>query len=335
MSASLWYVNLVRRVPVPAGWVGAGLVAVGWAVTALLGFDITERRFEARTPYALVALVGYLVAVTPYSIRKAQEDLDGLRPLWKGDEEDFLAVRESFTGLPLGAAAAAVTTGLAAAFGIQESMFGRVSRLVDSGWTALDWWMVALGVGVWTILLPAAVLAVRTALTLRRIGRDRIAIAVWDVARVTALARFGLRAILIWLVAPLGFVAVSVAAGATVTLIAVAIWLGSAVAGVFCLIVPVSGLRMQIRQRKHAERERIARALSGEPSAMEGSELGDEALTFDRLRLLQWRRELEAAREWAFDAPALRLFALFVALPILSWVAAALVERSLDMVLGQ
>ena len=80
---------------------------------------------------------------------------------------------------------------------------------------------------------------------------------------------------------------------------------------------------------------RIARALNGEPDAMQGSELGDEARTLDRLQLLQWRRELEAAREWALDAPVLRRFALFVALPLLSWVAAALVERSLDVVCGR
>ena len=99
--------------------------------------------------------------------------------------------------------------------------------------------------------------------------------------------------------------------------------------------MPVSGLRRRIRQRKDAELERIARALAGKPGAMEGSELGDEARTLDRLRLLQWRSELETAREWAFDAPVLRRFALFVALPFVSWVAAALVERNLEAVLGR
>jgi len=335
VSAGLWYINLVRRVPVPAAWVGAGLVAVSWAVTALLGFDFTEARFEARVPYVLGATIGYLVAVTPYSIRKAQEDLDGLRPLWKGDEEDFAVVREGLAWLPPRAAAATIVAALAVVLVIQESTFGRLSRLFGSGWTVLDGWMVALGVGLWTILLPAAVLAVRNALALRRIGRDRIAVAVWDVARATPLARFGLRAVLIWLVAPLASVAVSIAARSTVGPITTALWLGSAAAAVFCLIVPVSGLRKRIRQRKDAELERIAQALSGTPGAMEGSELGDEADPLDRLRLLQWRRELEAAREWAFDAPVLRRFALFVALPFLSWVAAALVERSLDVVLGR
>ena len=335
MSADLWYVNLVGRAPVPAVWVGAGWVAVSWAVTALLGFDFGDARLEARVPYALCATIGYLIAATPYSSRKTQENLDSLRPLWKGEEEDFQAVRESFARLPPRTAAAAIAAALPTALVIQQSVFGRLSRLFDSGWTVLDGWMMVLGVLLWTLLIPAACLAVRTALTLRRIGRDRIVVALWDVTRATPLARFGLRAILIWIVGPLAFIAVSLAARATVAPIAFALWLVNAMAAVFCLIVPVSGLRTQIRQRKDAELERIARALSGKPGAMQDSELGDEARTLDRLQLLQWRRELEATREWAFDAPVLRRFALFVALPLLSWVAAALVERSLDVVFGR
>ena len=85
MSADLWYVNLVGRAPVPAVWVGAGWVAVSWAVTALLGFDFGDARLEARVPYALCATIGYLIAATPYSSRKTQENLDSLRPLGKGE----------------------------------------------------------------------------------------------------------------------------------------------------------------------------------------------------------------------------------------------------------
>ena len=100
-------------------------------------------------------------------------------------------------------------------------------------------------------------------------------------------------------------------------------------------MAPTAGLRGRIRREKRAEFERISRALAGEPHAMVGSVLGEEARPSDRLHLLQWRREVEGFREWPLDAPVLRRFALFVALPLLSWIAAALVERGLDVFLDR
>ena len=127
MSGGLWYVVLARRVPVPAAWVGVGLVAFSWAVTALLGLDSTEARFEARVPYVLGAIIGYLVAATPYSIRKVQDDLDDLRPLWNADEDDFRTVREGLAGLAPRVAAATTVAALAVVLIVQESLFGRLN----------------------------------------------------------------------------------------------------------------------------------------------------------------------------------------------------------------
>ena len=64
-SAGLWYIDLIRRAPVSAGWVGVGGIAFSWGVTALLGFDFTDARFEARVPYVLCVAIGYLLAVSP------------------------------------------------------------------------------------------------------------------------------------------------------------------------------------------------------------------------------------------------------------------------------
>ena len=50
-------------------------------------------------------------------------------------------------------------------------------------------------------------------------------------------------------------------------------------------------------------------------------------------RLLAYRERIRAIPEWPFGVGAAPRAVLYVALPLLSWIAAALVERSLDAVL--
>lgn len=52
-----------------------------------------------------------------------------------------------------------------------------------------------------------------------------------------------------------------------------------------------------------------------------------------RADLLAYRAYVESIREWPFDAPTLLRFALFVAIPVGSWLGGALVERWLTTLL--
>ena len=50
-------------------------------------------------------------------------------------------------------------------------------------------------------------------------------------------------------------------------------------------------------------------------------------------RLLIYRREIQQAPEWPFDMPALTRLGLYLILPPLTWVAAALIENLVDKLL--
>jgi hypothetical protein len=98
-------------------------------------------------------------------------------------------------------------------------------------------------------------------------------------------------------------------------------------------VLPVRGLRRQIRARKAEElakvREDIRRnrglaAESGTESAEAGGRLPG---------LLAYMNQIESVREWPFDAPTLTRFFLYVAIPLGSWVGGALVERLLGAAL--
>ena len=49
--------------------------------------------------------------------------------------------------------------------------------------------------------------------------------------------------------------------------------------------------------------------------------------------LLAWEARIESVREWPFDTPALVRFALFLLIPLGSWLGGAMVERVVDLVL--
>lgn len=102
--------------------------------------------------------------------------------------------------------------------------------------------------------------------------------------------------------------------------------------GVTGMLLPVLGARRRIREEKAAEVARVNAAIRGEPAALAGSPIeravgGPGAGLAD---LLAWRGFVQASSEWPFDAPTLVRFALYLALPLGSWLGGALVERLVD-----
>ena len=216
------------------------------------------------------------------------------------------------------------------ALGNQELLFGRFTAIAGGGLSLSGLWLTALAIVLWAGIFPGALLTFRNAWTLREVGTRHLAISPWAVERGLPIARFGLRTLALWLAVPVLLVVVAAAVGAASPSVAAWTLVLNVAGAFFSLLVPASGLHGNIRRAKQAERDRIDRAIEGEAGAMDDSVLGPEGRTLDRLRLVQWRRELDAFREWPIDAPVLRRVALFVVLPVLSWVAAALVESGLD-----
>ena len=90
--------RLTRGRPGSEWWLGAGititLAAATWLVAQNAG-PVTAPRppFEARLPYALSAVLGLVSAAFPYGIRRAQSDLDELRPSLHCSETEFRELR--------------------------------------------------------------------------------------------------------------------------------------------------------------------------------------------------------------------------------------------------
>jgi hypothetical protein len=94
------------------------------------------------------------------------------------------------------------------------------------------------------------------------------------------------------------------------------------------LYLPLSGARVGIRAAKQAELDRIAAELG-----RHGNVLGEVDGPDRVVRLMAYRERIQAVSEWPFGVGTAPRALLYVALPLLSWIAAAMVERSLDVVL--
>ena len=74
-------------------------------------------------------------------------------------------------------------------------------------------------------------------------------------------------------------------------------------------------------------------AIRGEPGALSGSPIGKR----DRLALadlLAWRAFAEAVPEWPIDLSTLGRSVLYVGIPLLSWIGAAVVQHVLERAIG-
>lgn len=97
---------------------------------------------------------------------------------------------------------------------------------------------------------------------------------------------------------------------------------------VYLFAAPVWPVHRRIVQAKQSEIERLDRMLATEQQAP------DKATAYAELApLLIYRRELLASGEWPFDTSVMGRLALYLIIPPLTWVGAALIEMLLDTAL--
>jgi hypothetical protein len=149
-----------------------------------------------------------------------------------------------------------------------------------------------------------------------------------DLQKLAPFARQGLRSALLWLVliSVFSLNAVDLIWFATTAAIAL-------VGGTAALILPVSGIHVRLRQAKQAELERIHAAIRGDPEPLAGSLIIGHGVSLGLSDLLAYREFIESVREWPFDAPTMLRFALYLAIPLGSWLGGAFVERLLGAAL--
>lgn len=313
-----------------AGALGIAFVALETALGRWpLVLSSDHARGDFRMATVMIAILAYLPAAYTLIVSGARGALAELAPALRCSPAEQAALRDGAGRFDPRALrlAGMVGVGLALLIPLATNL---------TPWT-YAFWILSPEANVHRLLLPAigwlgarfvfAVIA--ESRWLSRIGREMLRVDLLDLRPLAPLVRQGLRQALLSVgllsILALMLIDVDLAPG----LLAV---MGACLAGSFALsatalALPVRGAHEAIVEAKRLEldgcRERI-RALRDEPASAGGS-LAD---------LLAWRAYVESVPEWPFDAPTRLRFALYLAIPLGSWLGGALVEKLVDRLLG-
>jgi hypothetical protein len=341
-----FWVRLATETSFSAGWLLIAFPAVLYplylALEAMFGRGLAAATdfagdFQAWIAPWLSTTLGYVAMMTIYLTRGGLRDLEALRPVIYGGEGTYAELRRQSTQFDRRRLWLGGLIGLAFALILQEVAVERWTRLLAWEFSVRDACTSALGFALWITIGRATASVIDAARLYSRIGERHVAIDLLDLGAVSPLTRPGLRIVLLLTIITAAAVMVFIvgpAAGRS-SAAAVPFWacLWNVPLAAAAFILPVRGLRRQIRARKAEElsslREKIRRNReladgSGAESAEAGAKLPG---------LLAYKHEIESVREWPFDAPTLTRFFLYVAIPLGSWIGGALVERLLGAAL--
>ena len=187
---------------------------------------------------------------------------------------------------------------------------------------------------VWLFLGPVVFHSVLIVRTLLEAGR-RLEVDLLSLDALTGFGRVGLRFVL--------------TVGVGSALIGMQAWVAEAPGGatfagglsfswlLLCgamLLLPSLTVRASIRARKTAELDAIERGLQGDSAAsskLAVARSGPPPSGLDLLLYRDWVRELP---DWPINSPTLRRFALYLLIPVGSWLGGALVELLVDRAVG-
>ena len=338
-------VKLGVRAPVPPFALGAAiwalLCAVHLALSGVSGipvwdFDDPAGPVNATTHAALFVslLIAYTTAVTRYIVVANSRDLSALVP------EDYWVDPRITHGQPvIGVLESALRRSRwAGAFGAFLFLLVEILVVVRGGGFAAHilqapgLWMCTMGVLLGFELGRVAFFTARTTRDIGRMRSEDLRVDLLDLRPLRVFGSIGLRQSLVWICG----VSIVILQGLTdpnpqdVAPAIPVIGLGLAlivVLAVLALVVPVLGVRVRVRAEKRAELARIDADLR----RLRDADRAGRAAPPGRLSdLVTMRAYFQALPEWPFDASTLARFALYLLIPLGSWVGGALIERWVD-----
>ncbi len=327
-----WEMRFVGRLPAPPVAVGVavslGLIAIYLVVVIGLGESIFESSgaiVESVLGFGTSALVtGYALAAG-YAFNAS-------------NARAFGELRPHLRGAPTASGATLAESRIYGAIGVLAGIFF-LSTVDEAAWGLVSDRAVTADAVLSLLLVPlpfwlfarAAYFALAGVSSVSAAAESGLDFDLLDRSPVVPVGRMALRGALLWIgAAALASLSIVLTGGSLAEFLAVTFLLIVAAAS---FLLPVRGVRRRFRERKAEELARTRAELRRDRrSVAEGGADSPEAAA--RLPgLIAWEARIEAVPEWPFDTPTLVRFALYLLIPLGSWLGGALVERSVDVIL--
>ena len=315
----------------------AGALVFRW----LVGPQVQEAAdvplgFATRAALVAAILLGYALAATRYGVVTSYRDLQGFG--LEDQEVDAEHPERSLFSLSPAGLLRSRLAGLAGVLFFVVTV--EVPNLIAGfplfrAWLSLHTMTYMLALGV-TFFWVAGRSAYFTLSLWEKPAWERLEIDLLDLHATKVIGRIAARSSLLWILAlSIGSLVflnpeLGIRSSLIVFLPIMGITLGIAA---ITLVAPVRSTASAIRSAKQAELERIDAAIRGDRSGLADSRIADRAAELSLADLIAYRGLVDSISEWPFDAPTLTRFALYLLIPLVSWVGGALVERGLSLFL--
>lgn len=277
-------------------------------------------------------LMGYVPAALVALGRAIERDLTSLGPALPEGGDSIEAVRNAVLGSP----------GIAVrAFQLLGVISGLVIVYVDPSFSLGTEPSLSNPLFLWSLLrTPVFTCLVFTLIasdfnTTRaylHMGRYLVKVDLLDIPALAPFARRGLRSALMWVLFSIIFSLFWLGDAASQQNLALLIIVLTMATAAF--VVPLIGVRNNIRSEKHRELNRLREGIRAERETVMG-EVEAELRASPRLaNLIAYYQLVEQVPEWPINAASLLRFVMYLLIGLGSWLGSAVVERLLDSSLG-
>lgn len=313
----------------------------GNLLTAVLAFALLYPLFrlgvsgapEHRTPAVFFALViAYIVPVFSYITQKAQEALTELRPLLDLDEAAFEGKYALLSGARPRILLLQLVMGAAGGIIHWSSLEGSLYAGLQATVASLNGLMSTLGtILTWVVMTSVIFMLIQQAVVFARLGAREVQATPFNLRRLTPFARVSISASLATIGALALFPLMSLEGETDLQeILPGAIAMAVPLVAIFLLPVwPLHRRLANMKQRNLADIDLLINQSLDQRGFIDANAERPERLNL----LLTYRRELEECATWPFDLSNFARLALYLIIPPLTWVAAALIENLVDSVI--
>jgi hypothetical protein len=278
-------------------------------------------------------MMAYLLAIGNYLVDRQGLELRQLRGNLDCDDAAFESLLESLRYHRRDLLLAAWVAGpvMMVVINFNNPGFVKIRSGQPFDWATAWGWFIALA--FWVALMQMLVVLFSNAFTFSRLGARVARLDLLDTAALVPFARVGIRNLLIC-VGAYAMMPLILVKGANY-LPAMSITLAVSLPATIALaIIPMMSIRNRISQEKDLELARIQKAMHGDSTALSDSAISRDADHVGFTELVLYRQMIQDVNEWPVDFPIFIRLTIYVVIPLLAWIGAALVERLVDFVLS-
>jgi len=272
-------------------------------------------------------LLAYIVPVLHVIVARSEEAFSDLARHLDAPEAHIDRWRESIRLRPFGRQLTTAFGGLAAGIA-HNAVLAQPHSILDVFMTSPADAAVVVGtLLVWLVMTTVILTLIDIARLFARLARH-VRIDLLQPRSLTPFARVAVISTLALIGAQAAFPIMWIGADDLTPLASLPGLIATSLPMVFLFAMPLLPIHYAITTAKAAELRRLDDEIASIPKPRHDGD--DEARMRVLLPLLVYRREIESAHEWPFDTSVVSRLAVYLVIPPLTWVGAALIEHFVE-----